>query len=139
MSWNYSGNPAHNTRDAIRFLIGDTIADEPLVQDEEIAYAYSTYGTNELAGAACLRSLAARFSREGSVSVGDVSKDGKDIAEKYKERADELDPGGVTSPSSAMVTPVFGGTGDDARDSSFYVGMDDIPGGPPDDIVQPDA
>ena len=61
------------------------------------------------------------------------------VYNRTKERADELDPGGVTSPSSAMVTPVFGGTGDDARDSSFYVGMDDIPGGPPDDIVQPDA
>jgi len=120
MVWNYSGDPSKSLKDEVRFLTGDTCQDEPLVQDEEIRYALAKHGDNTmLAGALVLRSLAARFSREASASVGGVSYSGATIAEAFNSRADELDPSGVTSGSSALL-PVFGGltyTGKEILDS----------------------
>lgn len=73
MVWTYSGNPAANEKDAVRFLIGDTDPDDPLLQDEEILYLLEH--TNEVEGAAAeaAYSLAARFSRQADKSVGDLS------------------------------------------------------------------
>ena len=55
MTWNYSGDPSLSSRDAVRFLIGDTDPNDPLVTDEEIAYALGRFTEPELAGAICLR------------------------------------------------------------------------------------
>ena len=38
MTWTYSGDPATNARDAIRFLTGDTDTNDQLINDEEIAW-----------------------------------------------------------------------------------------------------
>lgn len=44
MSFSYSGNPSDSELDAARFLIGDTDASSPIMQDEEIQYIIDTYG-----------------------------------------------------------------------------------------------
>ena len=41
MTWTYSGDPATNARDSIRFLVGDTDTNDQLVSDEEIAWTNS--------------------------------------------------------------------------------------------------
>lgn len=38
MSWTYSGNPADNPRDQVRFLLGDTVQNAQSLTDEEIYY-----------------------------------------------------------------------------------------------------
>lgn len=38
MTWTYGGDPAANSRDAVRFAAGLTDKGDPLVTDEEIAY-----------------------------------------------------------------------------------------------------
>jgi hypothetical protein len=142
MAWNYSGDPLLNDRDKVRFLVGDTCEKDALVSDEEIAYALSKQAAHELAAAIVLRALAAKYSRIGSVSVGDVSKSADGIAAAFSARAKELDPNGVTTAVGYFVLPSFGGlsipskqTLDDDTDAvqpSFRRGMNDIPGGPDD-------
>ena len=43
-TWTYSGNPATNSRDAVRFLIRDTVETAPLFSDQEIAWLLSQNG-----------------------------------------------------------------------------------------------
>lgn len=119
MTWNYSGRPGSSDRDQVRFLMGDTCEDDPLVQDEEVTYAVSEQSTLKLAAAMCLRALAAKFSRRVTTKVGDISKNCSDLAKAFKDRADELDPLGQATMTSRLIRPSFGGltvTGKDALD-----------------------
>ncbi len=141
MSWNYTGRPSSCDRDEVRFLLGDTDASDPLVTDEEIAWAIESQGTLRLAAAVCLRALASKFSRYVTRRVGDVSQNCSEMAKAFRDRADELDPSGLTARPLAL--PSFGGLSiseketlaedTDAVQPRFRRGMNDIPGGPPDD------
>ena len=141
MGWNYSGDPNRNERDKVRFLIGDTCKESPLVQDEEISFALSRFSEVELAAALCCRAIAAKFSRQVNTTVGGVSRACSDLAKAYAARAKELDPDDTTTGgASALVLPSFGGlsisektaldSDTDATPVNFKIGMDDIPGGP---------
>lgn len=107
-TWNYNGDPANNERDEVRFLAGDTNEADPLIYDEEIAYALAQHPEPRLAAAMCLRAQAALFARKVSRSVGDVSRSLSDAAKAFTERANELDPYGITRTATGA-TPVFGG------------------------------
>ena len=90
MSFKYSGDPNANDRDKVRFLIGDTDADSPLLQDKEIAYLLVDGGTpNRAAVQGCL-ALAAKFARLMDESVGDVSKSYSQRSEAFFKLADKL-------------------------------------------------
>ena len=43
MPWTYTGDPASSDKDKYRFLMGDTIQSQPVLQDEEITYLITTY------------------------------------------------------------------------------------------------
>jgi hypothetical protein len=145
MTWNYSGDPADSTKDEVRFLVGDTCVTNQLVQDEEIDYALGKFSTPTLAAALVLRTLAAKFSRLVTGSVGEVSSNCSDMAKAYSKRADELDPGGITTSDGLIVLPKFGGISisekealdadSDAVQPAFRKGMNDIPGGPSDSVT----
>lgn len=141
MGWNYSGRPDSNERDKVRFLIGDTCKENPLVQDEEIQFALGKFPMVELAAALCCRAIAAKFSRQVSTTVGSVSRSCSDLAKAYAARAKELDPDDSTTGGAAtLVLPSFGGisltekekldSDLDATPVNFKIGADDIPGGP---------
>lgn len=75
MTWTYDlSQLATSTLFQTRYLMGDTLSTDKLVQDEEIQFALtqrkSTYG----AAATCCRALAARLSREADT----VDKDLRD-------------------------------------------------------------
>lgn len=144
MDWNYD-DPATKDRDKVRFLVGDTCASDPLVSDQEVAFAIGEQPTLELAAAFILRSLAARYSRKATSRVGDISNNCSDIAKAFSDRADKLDPGNQIGGSSLLVAPSFGGLSisekqtldedADAVQPSFRKGMNDIPGGPSDSVT----
>jgi hypothetical protein len=149
VTWNYSGDPTNSTRDEVRFLVGDTCADEPLVQDEEIAYALGKYSKPNLAAALVLRTLAAKMSRLVTSRVGEVSSNCSDLAKAYSDRAKELDPGGIVVSDGLLVLPSFGGLSiseketldadTDAVQPAFRKGMNDIPGGPSDSVTSEES
>ncbi len=146
MTWSYSGDPTSSPKDEVRFLAGDVLECEPLVQDEEIEYALTRFSAPRLAAALVLRSLASRYARQASVRVGDVQlSGGGQITGAFKKRADELDPAGLTA-GVAFVLPSFGGLSisekesldadTDAVQPAFRKGMNDIPGGPDNAVTE---
>lgn len=99
MTWTYSGNPGSSSRDAVRFLIGDTAGGDQLVSDEEIAYLLTEETTvRSAAGRAC-EAIAAAFGRNSdqSKSVGDLSlsESWSQRATSYLTLADRLHSGGA--------------------------------------------
>lgn len=93
-SWSYSGNPATDEKDAVRFLITDTDTRRQLVSDEEILWAISDTGNRYLAAAVCCRTLGSDAAASGSVTVGDMSESGgldsagwMALADTYERRA----------------------------------------------------
>lgn len=74
MAWSYSGDPSTSPKDEVRFLIGDTSEDDPLLQDEEIAYLLDQCGGSALAAAvAACEGIVAKLSREADLRSGATS------------------------------------------------------------------
>lgn len=74
MSWSYSGDPSTSPKDEVRFLLGDTSEDDPLLQDAEIAYLLDEHGGSPLAAAiAGCEGVVAKLSREADMSSGATS------------------------------------------------------------------
>jgi hypothetical protein len=118
MTWNYV-DPLTIPRDEVRFLCGDTFIKDQLITDEEIAYGLSKFSSPSLAAALCLRSLAARASREVNTTVGEISQSASDRFKAYMALIDILDPYGITVGAIGLVIPSFGGlthSGKDALD-----------------------
>lgn len=88
MSWTYSGNPADSKLAECRFLLGDTIESEPIMQDEEIQYIIDTYGDNENQVFYQLFSRAATlFARDIKRSLGPQSEDPTERLRYFREKA----------------------------------------------------
>lgn len=95
--------PITTDRDRVRFLVGDTNVNRPLLDDGEIAYSL-TLGDNHLlrsAAHAC-DAIAAKFIRDKSVSVSGISitrnfsaSEYKDLATEYRRRAKSLSSGSL--------------------------------------------
>lgn len=94
MTWTYSGDPATNARDSIRFLSGDTDTNDQLLNDEEIAWVNnqltgSDTATTALYNAAyrCCITIASKFSRLADQSVGDLKVSMSQKAKAYRDQA----------------------------------------------------
>lgn len=84
MSWTYSSNPAYSAKDQVRFLIGDTDSNDPLLDDQEIAWVLSKYNNSPInAAIRCCESVVAKFSRLANEAVGQVRIDFSQKAEGY--------------------------------------------------------
>jgi len=137
VKWNYSGNPADSTLDETRFLVGDTDKDKPQVSDDEINWALTKASDDTTSAAALIcRHLSRHYSRLADCSVGDVSRSCSQMAQAYKDRADELEAEALAT--TGLVIPSFGGLSqteketlsenEDAVQPAFSVGQDDNPG-----------
>ena len=89
MSFTYS-DPRNNDRDKVRFLIGDTNVNSPLLQDKEILYLIEEEVTTLRAAVAGALGLAAKFSRLMDESVGSVSKSYSQRAIAFRALAKDL-------------------------------------------------
>lgn len=89
--WTYSGDPTTSDKDAVRFLIGDVLNKDPLVQDGEIAYALTLRGTVYGAAATCCRSLAAQYSRLADSVQADLRTTYSQKATAFARRARDFD------------------------------------------------
>lgn len=84
MTFTYTNSAATNTRDEVRFLVGDTDSTDQLVTDEEIAYALGVESNAVAAAARVARAAAAELSRKA------LSKKVGDLAITYDKRAERL-------------------------------------------------
>lgn len=91
MSWSYSGDPSDSPKDYVRFLIGDTDRDEPLLDNEEIAVFLKLYNNAPMnAAIRCCEQIAAKFSRRVNEAVGQVRMDFSQAAKAYRDMAMDL-------------------------------------------------
>lgn len=90
MTWSYSGNPSLSSKDLCRYLIGDTVEDEPLVSDEELAWQLTQQSDVRLAAAAAAESLSRLFARQASLRTPELSVDFTARAKQYYALATQL-------------------------------------------------
>lgn len=125
MAWTYSGDPANSTLDAIRFEMGDTDSADPLVNDEEINYAYTQEGTIKQAAARCLETLANKYARYASRKLGPIKEELDGISKAFASQARELrrSAAGDSTPSSASTGGGMIST--NTHTAVFDIGMND--------------
>lgn len=90
MTWTYGGDPSANNRDAVRFLIGDTVSADPLITDEEIAWLLSEAGGVYTAAIQACETIAAKFARLADTVVDDVEVKASQRAASYRALAATL-------------------------------------------------
>lgn len=126
MAFNYTtGNILLNGRDRIRFELGDTDSANPLLQDEEIDAVIVIEGGFYRAAAMCAFTIARKFSREVSYSVGPLKLDLGARAKSYREMADVFLK--QAAREGTQPYPVAGGLPDDGEIEA-YRGVHDFPG-----------
>lgn len=72
MSFSYTGDPSSSDKDAVRFLIRDTVAASKEFEDEEILYMLTTKGDVRSAAVLALKTLAAKYATAVDKAVGDL-------------------------------------------------------------------
>jgi acetyl esterase/lipase len=88
MSWSYSGNPASSEMDELRFIIGDTNISEPIMQDEELEYLITKYGSNRnLLMYQAFTRAATLFARDIKRSLGPQSEDPTERLKYFRDQA----------------------------------------------------
>lgn len=91
-NFTYGGNPAANTRDAVRFLLRDTVESQARISDEEIAWLLSENGNNVYnAAIAGADNIASSFSSQARTkTVGALSITYEASAVEYRQLAKDL-------------------------------------------------
>ena len=135
MTWSYSGDPGNSDRDAIRFRITDTTENDPLVTDEEIAYALALRGTVGGASVFLTKQIALRFARLATtVERGRTREEYQDRSKWFDQLATQLAEEAGDSPAATAGINVASTTraGVEAADSDsgrtrgvFGIGMQD--------------
>ena len=88
MSWSYSGNPKDSPIDEVRFLVGDTNKNEPILQDEEIQYLIDEYGANtNVLRYYAFTHVATIFARGIKRTLGPQSEDPTKRLEYFQQQA----------------------------------------------------
>lgn len=113
MAWTYSGNPSASTRDAVRFVIGDTDTTDQLLQDAEIDYMITEHGTIRMAASESCRAIAAKFARLMSRSIGGLSADFSAKHRQYLAMAESL----LTAEDAYPVSPFLSGWNSAAKEA----------------------
>lgn len=92
MSFSYSGNPASSKIDLVRFTLGDTQPEQPLLMDEEIQYMVDTSATDSQLLAKAFRQAATTLGiRTVKRTLGPQSEDGTERLKYFRSMADKLE------------------------------------------------
>ncbi len=88
--FSYSGDPSRTPRDGVRFYVGDTNRQRPLLDDREVDFALAANPNPLIAAAVLAEHLMGKFAREADVTVGPVSKSFSSISEAFSKKAEQL-------------------------------------------------
>lgn len=87
MTWTYSGDPASDELNEYRFLIRDTDAIAPILQDEEVQYILDSSVDKTTRLYLLFEAAAATFARDIKKSLGPQSEDPTSRASYYATKA----------------------------------------------------
>jgi hypothetical protein len=105
VSWSYSGDPSNSPLDELRFLLGDTDPDCPILSDEELNYILGK-ANNDMQAAvlASLQIIVIKYARLKDETVGDVQVKYSQIYDHYFDLLKkEQEAGSITSLSSGGI------------------------------------
>ena len=131
--WTYNGDPSRSPADAVRFLVGDTIRERPLLDDREVAYLVDRNANINIAAAEACEALWSRFLAISDYTVGSVSKKYSDVASKFKERAADFRSEAARSnalvsfPATLRSTKQALENDDELEQPQFSIGLADNP------------
>lgn len=134
LTWSFADNDlAQSPKDQVRIVMGDTIAADPQLTDEEISFFLTQRTSIYGAAALCCRSLATQYSRSVTMQEGNSKRNYSDLSKAYTLRAIQYDILAISSGDSGL--PYTGGISiaDKARNEqdedkvpeNFSVGMFD--------------
>ncbi len=91
MTWSYSGDPATNDKDAVRWLVDDIDSTNQLVQNEEINWALSQFGGPIQTAAVVCEQIAGQLAKGAIMKkVGSLTISRGEAAKQYQERCKTL-------------------------------------------------
>ena len=104
--WTYSGDPAGSSRDAVRFLVGQTSSSESIIlYDTEVDFAIAEESNNYGAAALLSEALASKYSGLlNRKKVGDLELEYSDRATEFRNKGK-----GLRAQAAAKVGPYMGG------------------------------
>ncbi len=137
MAWTYGADPTNSDRDAVRLLIGDTDTNDQQLQDSEIEYflsAYGSTGSGRVAPAAvdACDALVAKYARQADVTNQGLSVKAGQRYEHYLALAKQLRDQAYTLSEVFLGGETFSGAETLDENSnlippSFRIGQDDYP------------
>jgi TPR repeat protein len=89
MTWSYVA-PGVSSKDTVRFLVQDTLEEEPLVGDEEIAWVLTQFVDVRQAAAQVAETIARLFARQANTKTPELSVDFAERAKQYRALAFQL-------------------------------------------------
>ena len=112
MTWTFASTDLSGSREQIRTRIGDTDSADPLLTDEQVAYALSEEGSVRAAAALAAEWIAAQFARKADKEVGDLKITYSSRAEQYRILAASL-----RSRNARVALPYFGGISETTKET----------------------
>ena len=113
MAFTYGGDPANSDREAVRFLIGDTVSTDQQFNDAEIDYLNAQEPNVYKAAAQGARALASKFARRADKEMGDLKIKWSQLQRSYLNLAEELEERSL----SGIGTIFVGGINKDDKDT----------------------
>ncbi|WHH58305.1 hypothetical protein [Petroclostridium sp. X23] len=110
-------------KDRMRFELGDTNMDEPILQDEEINIFVTEESSWKRAILKCTEKIASKFATEANMQIGPIKMDLMDRAKFWESKVANLkrEQAGMAVPVAAASA---GGEGD-IQGAYFRVGLHD--------------
>ena len=119
MAWTYNVAELSTSQlFQVRFMIGDTIANDPLLQDEEINQLITEHGNTRSAAAECCDRISATFARQADYDLGPHSVKASQRSKRYEELAKKL------KSKVGLAAPIF----TDPQRTIFDIDMMNDPG-----------
>ena len=116
MVWSYSGDPSDSNKDYVRFLVGDTDANDEQLQDAEIEFLLTRYNSNAfMAAADAARSIGAKYARRVDKAVGDLKLAYSGLYKHYQALAKDLQRQASLNSVNITAGGVFKATGEASR------------------------
>lgn len=112
MTWTFNSTDLSASRDQIRTYVGDVDSADPLLTDEQIAFAVTEEGTVRAASALAAEWISAIYARKADKNVGDMSITHSQKSEQYAALAKRL-----RRESSKLALPYFGGISQTTKDT----------------------
>lgn len=125
MTFTYTGDPANNEIDRVRFMIGDTNPDDGLLTDSEISYLLAKAASPEEAAYKATGNIIAKLAREVDYQIGPEKVSASQMLLNFQKLRQQLSKHVTTSTAFPLMSDPSGRPG---SQPIFDIGMNDAPG-----------